>query len=121
MQTYPVPYADRAEAALKKMKPHARKAANALLKLGAPVYAHLAGEHDAHFIIGAELRDSDDRYFCDYYQEEVRERWDREDVPIKERKVLNAFGILTEVHDILKANQLYAEWINPGQVGIYDL
>ncbi|AFU88190.1 hypothetical protein CcrColossus_gp320 [Caulobacter phage CcrColossus] len=119
-QEFEARYADKAAAARKKAKPHARKAGDELLKLGAPVYFHLAGEHGTHFIIGAELRDNDDSLFCDYYQEDVRERWDREDVPVAERKILNAQGIKTEVHDVLKKHGLYAEWINPGQVGVYD-
>lgn len=119
-QEFEARYADKAAAARKRAKPHARKAGDELLKLGAPVYFHLAGEHGTHFIIGAELRDSDDRLYCDYYQEEVRERFDREDVPVAERKILNVSGIMTEVHDILTKHGLYADWINPGQVGVYD-
>lgn len=96
------------------MKRHALKAANALKKINAPVYDHLAGEYGSHFIIGAELRTNDDVRFCDYYQEEIKEGYDING------NIINAFGIRQDVADILKANGLYAEWINPGQVGVYD-
>lgn len=104
----------------KTMPKNVLAAADELLALDAPVYLHLAGEHGSVFIIGAELRDSEDTHFCDYYQEELRERFDRTDVPIADRKILNAFGIRTDVHAILAKHGLWAEWINPGQVGVYE-
>lgn len=96
------------------MKRNVKKAINALKKINAPVYDHLAGEYGAYFVIGAELRDCDDVYFCDYYHEEIRES-------VVDGKVINAFGIRQDVHEILDANGLYAEWINAGQVGVYTI
>lgn len=96
------------------MKSQAQAAAEALKSIGAPVYDHLAGEHGAHFILGAELRDDKDSYFADYYQSEVREHLN------KDGKIVNAFGIRQDVIEILEAHGLFAEWINPGQVGVYD-
>lgn len=101
-------------------KRNTRKAITALKKINAPVYDHLAGVHGCEFIIGGELRTNDDEYFADYYQETIRERWDRTDVPISERRVINAFGVRQDVVDILDANGLWSEWINAGQLGIYQ-
>lgn len=94
------------------MKRHARKAFTALKKINAPVYDR--EDYGAHFIIGGELRDSDDHYFCDYYGEEVKEYVDANG------RIVNAFGIRQDVRDILEANGLHAEWINAGMVGVYD-
>lgn len=96
------------------MKRHARAAATALKKIGAPVYDHLEGENGAYFIIGAELRDDKDTYYCDYYQYQVKEQLDGNG------EIINAFGIREDVHKILSKHSLFAEWINPGQVGVYD-
>lgn len=92
----------------------ARKAIDELKELGAPVYDHLAGENGANFIIGAELRNSEDRYFADYYGEEIREYIDDNGA------VINAFGVRQDVIDILDHNNLRSEWINPAQLGVYD-
>jgi len=94
------------------MKRNARAAYNALKRLGAPVYDHDGGQL-AHFVIGAELRDSTDQRYCDYYQEEVKEH-------VAAGRIVNAFGIRQDVLDILAANGLFAEWINAGMVGVYD-
>ena len=98
------------------MKQHARKAFNALKKIGAPVIDHGpgGGGWGEHFILSAELRDRDDAYFADYYTENLKEYVDGNG------KLQNPFGIRTDVNDILRANNLYAEWIDPGTVGIYD-
>lgn len=112
-------YAALAAEKRKTMPKNVLAAADELLVLDAPVYQHLAGEHGSVFIIGGELRDSEDTYFCDYYQETLRERFDRTDIPMLERKILNRSGIRTDVHEILDKHGLYAEWINPGQVGVY--
>lgn len=94
------------------MKRNARTASNALKKLGAPIYdSHGYG---CHFVIGAELRTSDDTYYADYWQEELKEYRD------EAGKIQNAFGIRTDVNEILAKHDLYAEWINAGMVGVYD-
>lgn len=93
---------------------HARKAAEELLALDAPVYHAGQGESGAHFVLGGELRDDNDSYWADYYQEELVESMGDNGV------ILNAFGIRTQVHDILRKHGLFAEWINAGMVGIYD-
>ena len=90
------------------------KAAIADLKaINAPVYDHLAGEHGCEFIIGAELRTDGDMYFADYYAEEIREQ-------IIDGKIINAFGVRQDVIDILEKHGLWSEWINPGQLGVYQ-
>jgi|TARA_Y100000310_G_C20698487_1_gene827449 hypothetical protein len=93
---------------------HARRAFTALVAIDAPVYNHGPDNGTEHFILGAELRDGDDKYFADYYQNELREYID------ESGRIHNAFGIHDAVHAILDKYGLYAEWINPGQMGIYD-
>lgn len=115
------------------MQNNARLAFNALKKINAPVFNHcengesLDDQWGAHFILGAELRDSNDSYFADYYQEDVREQFDDSadvNAPhallINGRVVMNAHGIREDVNRILRAHNLYCEWIDGGTVGIYD-
>lgn len=68
----------------------------------------------AHFLVGCEMRTSDDDPVGDYYQEFIREHLD------SDGKIQNAFGIRTVIHNILAEYDLYAEWINPGLLGVYD-
>lgn len=102
------------------MKRHARNAFDALQKIGAPVTNHcqhgesLSNQWGAHFIISAELRDSNDSLFADYYGEEIIEGYD------ESGEIVNAFGILESVNVILRDNGLFAEFIDPGTVGVYD-
>ena len=95
------------------MKRNARNSFNALKKIEAPVYDHIT-DNGCEFIIGAELRNSDDEYFCDYYQYSLKEYLD------KKGNIVNAFGIREDVWKILKKYDLTAEWFNPAQVGIYS-
>ena len=69
---------------------------------------------NAHFLIGCEPRGAGDEPVADYYQEFIREHVDGDGV------IQNAFGIRTVIHDILDEHGLFAEWINPGVLGIYD-
>ena len=95
------------------MKRNARNAFNALKKIEAPVYDHIT-DNGCEFIIGAELRNSDDEYFCDYYGYSFEEHLD------KKGNIVNAFGIREDVWKILKKYELTAEWFNPAQVGVYS-
>jgi hypothetical protein len=88
-----------------------RRAINALKKINAPIYERK--EYGAEFLLGAELRTNDDKLFADYYREEIRE-YMRDD-----GKIINAWGVRQDVHDILAKNSLRTEWINGGLVGIY--
>lgn len=115
------------------MKRHARTAIAALRKIGAPVFNHcehgesLEDQWGAHFILSAEKETNDSELWADYYQEEIREKFDDSgdvNAPyahlIDGRVLLNAFGIRESVHRVLRANGLYCEWIDPGTLGIYD-
>lgn len=95
------------------MKRNARKAFTALKKKGAAVFENGA-DYGAHFILSGE--DNHPAPVADYYQEYLTEYEDRET-----GKIHNAFGIADFVHDILKKNDLYVEWINPGMLGVYDV
>ena len=69
----------------------------------------------AHFLVGCEMRTSDDDPVGDYYQEFLREYVDGNGV------IQNAFGIRTWVNDLLERNNLFAEWINAAVFGVYDI
>ena len=90
------------------MKRNARNAYNALKKIGAPVLDPDKG-WGGHFAISGESGDtaSDGMDWAEYYSEDYRELWSR-------------FGVHNEINDILDANDLFAEWIDPGVLGVYD-
>lgn len=115
------------------MKRNSRTAFNALLKINATVIDHcqngesLDNQWGADFILSAEDMDSDGRNLADYYQEMVREQFDDSadvNAPnamiLNGRVLMNAFGIREDVHRILRANALRAEWIDGGTIGIYQ-
>ena len=97
------------------MRQNAAIAFRALKKLNAPVINHgdPNNQWGAHFILSAEHR-HDGRLFADTYHEEIREH--RNDAG----EIVNAFGIRQDVIEILDTNNLFAEWIDAGTVGIYD-
>lgn len=95
------------------MSPKARKAFEKLQEINAPVYDRNDNVAGCNFILGAELRHRDDRYFADYYGEEIKEYIDDND------KIINACGIRQDVIDILDEFDLYVEWHDPGTCGIY--
>ncbi len=101
------------------MTPEARKAYDELLQINAPVYSRQ--EYGAQFLLGAELRDSNDHYFADYYGEEVKEHYHPDDLekPHRERRILNIANVREDVWEILRKHGLYVEWINAGLAGIY--
>ena len=82
-----------------------RLAFNALKKIGAPVYERSDIEN---FQISAEgIYDDYDRdtLWADYYDGRNIPGWD--------------FGINPLISDILAKYGLHAEWINPGEIGVY--
>ena len=101
------------------MKRNARNAFNALKRLdqdGARnVHVIDRDDNGAHFLIGCEARTDNDEPVGDYYQEIIREHVD------DDGKIQNAFGIRTVVHEILDDHGLYAEWVNPGLLGVYSI
>ena len=109
------------------MKRNARNAFEALKKINAPVFE--SADYGCQFIIGGELRTSDDRYFADYWREELKEFLrpikkgeDTRFLTIIAGEVCeNPFGIRTDVGAILKEHGLYGEWINGGMLGVYEL
>jgi hypothetical protein len=82
------------------MKRNYRNALNALNKLGVPTYQRSDMEH---FAISAE--DAESYKFCDYYAY-MREDWE--------------FGVSPVITDTLSKYNLHAEWINPGELGVYE-
>ena len=82
------------------MKRNYRNALNALTKLGVPTYQRSDMEH---FAISAE--DADSYKFCDYYAY-MREDWE--------------FGVSPVITDTLRKYGLHAEWINAGELGVYE-
>ncbi|QGH74780.1 hypothetical protein MAL1_00001 [Bacteriophage DSS3_MAL1] len=83
------------------MKANERKAFNELKAIGAPVIERPEGDGDGPFVLSAE--DNDSRIWADYYSPEF-----------------GLFGVAQDVTDILESNGLFAEWINPGMVGVYQ-
>lgn len=82
------------------MKRNFRNALNALNKLGVPTYQR---SDMKHFAISAE--DAESYKFCDYYAY-MREDWE--------------FGVSPVITDTLAKYDLHAEWINPGELGVYE-
>lgn len=82
------------------MKRNYRNALNALKKLGVPTYQRSDMEH---FAISAE--DADSYKFCDYYAY-MREDWE--------------FGVSPVITETLAKYNLHAEWINAGELGVYE-
>jgi hypothetical protein len=82
------------------MKRSYRNALNALNKLGVPTYQRSDMEH---FAISAEEPDS--YKFCDYYAY-MRDDWE--------------FGVSPVITNTLRKYGLHAEWINAGELGVYE-
>lgn len=78
-----------------------RLAFNALKKLGIPVYERSDIEN---FQISAEHEES--HKFCDYYDGYRINDWE--------------FGVSPAIFNTLRKYGLHAEWINPGELGVYD-
>lgn len=93
------------------MKRAHRLAFNALKKIGAPVYERSDLEN---FQISAEGLSSRTAYegyrpdipWADYYEEIFMENWE--------------FGINPLITDTLRRYGLHAEWINAGEIGVYE-
>lgn len=83
------------------MKQKFRLAFNALQKLGVPVYVR--DDMDGRFQISAEEPDS--YKWADYY--ESPSSW--------------IFGVNPQVESTLTKYGLFSEWINPGELGVYQL
>jgi hypothetical protein len=83
-----------------------RLAFNALKKIGAPVYERSDIEN---FQISAEgIRGDYDRdtLWADFYEGYRIDGWD--------------FGINPKITTILSRYNLHAEWINAGEIGVYE-
>ena len=83
------------------MKKHYRKAFNALKKIGAPVIEG-GDQGEDTFRISAE-DNTDEKTWADYHD-----------------LGFGHHGVCDEITNILKENALFAEWINPGVLGVYD-
>jgi len=83
------------------MKRNYRLAFNALTKLGVPLYQRSDMENWA---ISAE--DSNSYKFCDYYDGYRIDDWE--------------FGVSPVIFNTLRKYGLHAEWINPGELGVYE-
>ena len=76
-----------------------RKAFNALKKMGVPVYVR--EDMDGRFQISAECAESE--RWVSYYA--CPESW--------------VFGVHPKLDHTLREHGLFAEWINPGELGVY--
>ena len=84
------------------MKKQYRYAYNALKKLGVPVY--IRDDMDGRFQISAEEPDS--YKWCDYYDGDRHDGW--------------CFGVNPVVDKVLAKYGLHSEWINAGELGVYE-
>jgi len=84
------------------MKRQYRHAYNALKKLGVPVYER--EDLNGRFNISAEHPNSYE--WCDYYDGIYRNDWD--------------FGVNPVITKVLDKYGLFAEWINAGELGVYE-
>lgn len=85
-----------------------RLAFNALKKIGAPVYER---SDIKNFQISAEGLSASDQYdrdelWANYYDGWSIDGWE--------------FGINPKITKILDKYGLHAEWINPGEIGVYE-
>lgn len=88
------------------MKAHARKAFNALKKIGAPVFVRDESE-SCHFVISGE--DNCKKTWADY--------WLTADGLEPEGF---RFGVCPEINEILDKYRLFCEWETAGSLCVYD-
>ena len=93
------------------MEPNTRKAFDTLKRMGVPVYDH--GE-DGTFIISAE-ENTDDNTWADYYDGPSLEHLNKTTGEWEW-----SFGVNPKIERALDKFGLYAEWINPGSLGVYE-
>ena len=89
-----------------KVEIRAKRAFEALKKIGAPV--HHLGEGwsgDALFSISGES--NYDEMWADYYNE-------------YQLSFLDDFGVNEKINKVLNKYKLYAEWYNPGVLEVYE-
>jgi len=85
------------------MKAQHRKAFNALTKLGVPLR-----EVGDHFNI--DLEQPSQELWASYYDAVALEIGNNEWI----------FGINPKIHNTLRKHGLHAEWINAGEIGVYE-
>lgn len=79
------------------------KAYNQLKKMGVPVYVR--DDMNGRFQISAE--DPESYKWADYYEGDRRPDW--------------IFGVNPQIDQVLRKFGLFCEWINPGELGVYQL
>lgn len=83
------------------MKTKYQNAFDALKTLGVPVYEH--ADDNGNFSIDAEDARADE--FVGYYSTDPE--W--------------VFGVCPAVNNLLRTFGLFAEWVNPGRLGVYEV
>jgi|TARA_R110000822_G_C15062575_1_gene467636 hypothetical protein len=87
------------------MQRNYRTAYNALKKLGAPV---IEGGYDGEDTFRISAENNVDYVWADYY-----EMTDGNDTGYM-------MGVSNKINDVLSASGLFAEWINPGVLGVWE-
>lgn len=87
------------------MQRNYRTAYNALKKLGAPV---ILGGYDGEDTFRISAEDNSDYVWADYYQMTDGDGTGYE------------MGVSDRINNILSASGLFAEWINPGVLGVWE-
>jgi hypothetical protein len=83
------------------MKRNYKLAHTALTKLGVPLYQRSDMEN-----FGISAEDSDSYKWLDYYEGWRMDGWD--------------FGVHPDIDKTLRKYGLRCEWINPGELGVYE-
>jgi hypothetical protein len=86
-----------------KLETRAKKAFNALKKLGAPVH-HLGEGWSGNSLFSISAEENYDRVWADYYDE---------------YNFLDC-GVDPDIRDVLDKYGLYTEWANPGVLEVYE-
>lgn len=76
---------------------------NQLQKMGCPVYEH--SDDNGNFSISAE--DGDSYLWCDYHDGYRIPDWE--------------FGVSPKITELLRSKGLFAEWMNPGRLVVYEI
>jgi hypothetical protein len=88
--------------AMKPMPAKFRSAFAAFKRMGVPVYQH--PDDSRNFSIDAEASDAE--RWVDYYGNPMREEL--------------VFGVHIDLERELQKRGLYAEWVNPGRLAVYE-
>lgn len=89
-----------------KVEIRAKRAFEALKKIGAPVH-HLGEGWSGNALFSISGESNYPEMWADYYNE-------------YQLSFLDDFGVNEKINEVLKKYKLYAEWYNPGVLEVYE-